>query len=69
MSADCSLQVVESQCRSGDLILANNKHLSNAVQVNEPQNLIWTRVGTLFFCQRLFVLDDTATLSLLRDGC
>ena len=45
------------------------EHLSNAVQVNEPQNLIWTRVGTLFFCQRLFVLDDTATLSLLRDGC
>jgi hypothetical protein len=25
MSADCSFQVVESQCRSGDLILANDK--------------------------------------------
>ena len=24
MSADCSLQVVESQCCSGDLILAND---------------------------------------------
>jgi hypothetical protein len=27
MSADCSLQVVESQCCSGDLILANDSIL------------------------------------------
>ena len=33
MSADCSLQVVESQHRSGDLILANDRIEGNAFVV------------------------------------
>ena len=34
MSADCSFQVVESQCRSGDLVLAN--HTAVAATPNLP---------------------------------
>jgi hypothetical protein len=30
------------------------EHLSNAVQVNEPQDLIWTRVIRSLFCQTIF---------------
>jgi hypothetical protein len=42
MSADCSLQVVESQHRSGDLILANDNVLQRknrtAFSFDEPQH-------------------------------
>jgi hypothetical protein len=33
MSADCSLQVVESQHRSGDLILANDKFRNHGIHI------------------------------------
>ena len=38
MSADCSLQVVESQHRSGDLILANDNIQSSLCSLTSRSN-------------------------------